>query len=44
MRFKEIGIVFDITNEESYRKCIIEFISGMTDQFAISVYEEIISF
>lgn len=36
--------VFDINDEESYTKCIIEYISGMTDQFAIQVYEEIISF
>lgn len=37
-------IVFDINDEESYKKCIIEYISGMTDQFAIQVYEEIITF
>ncbi|MCR4578881.1 MAG: dNTP triphosphohydrolase [Treponema sp.] len=36
--------VFDLHDEESYTKCIIEYISGMTDQFAIRVYEEIISF
>lgn len=36
--------IFDIFDEESYTKCIIEYISGMTDQFAIQVYEEIISF
>ena len=36
--------IFDITDDESYTKCIIEFISGMTDQFAIQVYEEIITF
>ena len=36
--------VFDIFDEESYTKCIIEYISGMTDQFAIQVYEEIITF
>ena len=36
--------VFDVNDEESYKKCIIEYISGMTDQFAIKVYEEIISF
>ena len=36
--------IFDITDEDSYTKCIIEFISGMTDQFAIQVYEEIITF
>lgn len=36
--------VFDINDNESFEKCIIEFISGMTDQFAIRVYEEIITF
>lgn len=36
--------VFDITEEENFQKCVIEFISGMTDQFAIEVYEEIIQF
>lgn len=35
---------FDISDEESYTKCVIEYISGMTDQFAIQVYEEIITF
>lgn len=36
--------IFDINDNESYTKCVIEFISGMTDQFAIQVYEEIITF
>lgn len=36
--------VFDVNDEESFTKCIIEYISGMTDLFAIQVYEEIISF
>ncbi len=36
--------VFDITSDESYQKCLIEYISGMTDQYAIQLYEEIISF
>ncbi|MCQ2592799.1 MAG: HD domain-containing protein [Treponema sp.] len=36
--------VFDINDFDSFQKCIIEYISGMTDQFAIQVYEEIISF
>ena len=36
--------VFDLHDNESYTKCVIEFISGMTDQFAIQVYEEIITF
>lgn len=35
---------FDVHDETSYQKCVIEFISGMTDQFAIRVYEEIIAF
>lgn len=34
--------VFDINDNESWEKCIIEYISGMTDQYAISVFEEII--
>ena len=36
--------VFNLTDRDSYSKCVIEFISGMTDVFAIQVYEEIISF
>ena len=36
--------VFDIASDESWQKCLIEYISGMTDQFAIGLYEEIISF
>ncbi|MBC6714088.1 deoxyguanosinetriphosphate triphosphohydrolase family protein [Treponema sp. Marseille-Q3903] len=36
--------VFDLSDSNSFTKCIIEYISGMTDQFAIQVYEEIISF
>ncbi|MCI5523691.1 MAG: dNTP triphosphohydrolase [Spirochaetia bacterium] len=35
---------FDVFNLESYEKCVIEYISGMTDQYAISVFHEIISF
>lgn len=35
---------FDLNDIGSYIKCVIEFISGMTDVFAIQVYEEIISF
>lgn len=35
---------FDVRDKASYQKCVIEFISGMTDQFAIRTYEEIISF
>lgn len=35
---------FDINDYEQFQKCVIEFISGMTDQFAIAVYEEITQF
>ncbi len=37
-------VIFDVNDTESFTKCIIEYISGMTDQFAIQVYEEIITF
>ncbi len=36
--------VFDVNSPESFEKCIIEYISGMTDQYALTVFEEIISF
>lgn len=36
--------VFNLDDFNSFQKCVIEFISGMTDSFAIQVYEEIISF
>ena len=40
----ETSAVFDIFDNESYKKCVIEFISGMTDMFAIECFTEIISF
>ena len=43
MRYKTKE-VFDVNDNESWEKCIVEYISGMTDQYAIKVYEEIISF
>ncbi len=36
--------VFDVTNDESWEKCVLEYISGMTDQYAITVFNEILSF
>ena len=36
-------VLFDL-NERDYCKAIIEFISGMTDNFAIDVYNEIVRF
>jgi dGTPase len=37
-------IIYDVNNRESYVKCSLDFISGMTDNFAVKVYNEIISF
>ena len=37
-------IVFDVNDYESYEKCVIEYISGMTDAFAIDCFNEIITF
>ena len=37
-------VIFDMSKKEDYNKAIIYFISGMTDRFAMDIYEEIISF
>lgn len=37
-------VIYSIDNQEDYKLSIIEFISGMTDRFAIKSYEEITSF
>ena len=37
-------IIFDINNEKDFKKAIIYYISGMTDKYAIDVYNEIIHF
>lgn len=37
-------IVFNMKNEKDYYKAIIYYISGMTDNFAIDIYNEIIGF
>lgn len=37
-------IVFDILNENDFSKSIISYISGMTDNFAMEIYNEIIRF
>lgn len=49
LRFKqkrkyETQIVYDVNDRESYVKCCLDFISGMTDSFAIKCFEEVISF
>lgn len=37
-------ILFDISNEHDYLLAIITYISGMTDKFAIDIYNEIVGF
>ena len=37
-------VVYDYKNQQSYRKAVIDFISAMTDKFAIKIFNEIISF
>ena len=37
-------IIFDVNSEKDYCKAIIYYISGMTDNYAISTYNKIIEF
>ena len=37
-------VVYDVTKEADYAKSILDFIAGMTDNFAIDIYNEIIGF
>ena len=37
-------VIFNIENPNDYYKCILYYISGMTDKFAIEIYNEIIRF
>ena len=37
-------VIFDFHNEQDFYKCIIYYISGMTDKFAIEIYNDIIGF
>lgn len=36
--------IYDISDNKSYQNAIIDFISGMSDNFAINLFNEIISF
>ena len=42
-KFKN-SLVFDIQTQEDYYHSILTYISGMTDNFAIEIYNEIIGF
>lgn len=37
-------MVYDITKQREYNRAIIEFLSAMTDQFALDMYHELIRF
>ena len=37
-------VIFNITNKEDFYSSILTYISGMTDNYAIEIYNEIISF
>lgn len=37
-------VIFDSSNEKDFCKAILSYISGMTDNFAIEIYNEIIGF
>ena len=37
-------VIFDVYNEKDYYKSIILYISGMTDNYAIEMYKEVIGF
>ncbi|MFX1250895.1 MAG: deoxyguanosinetriphosphate triphosphohydrolase family protein [Promethearchaeota archaeon] len=40
----ENKVIYDINNEEEYFRAIITYISGMTDNFAVKVFKELIAF
>ena len=37
-------VIFDFHNEKDFYQCILYYISGMTDKFAIEIYNDIIGF
>ncbi|MCP4050794.1 MAG: hypothetical protein GY730_08830, partial [bacterium] len=37
-------IIYSINNEQDYKQAIIDYISTMTDNFAIKIFNELISF
>jgi dGTPase len=37
-------IIYDIANEMDYKQAIIDYISGMSDNYAIKAYKELIEF
>lgn len=43
-RLYQNDVIYDITNPIDYKRALIDYIAAMTDNFAIRVYHEIISF
>ena len=37
-------LIYHLDDEVEYKNCVLDFISGMSDTFAIDVFNEIISF
>ncbi len=37
-------IVYDLNNEKDYYRAIIDYMAGMTDQYVVRIYNELISF
>ena len=37
-------VIYNISDEKDYKTAVIDFISGMTDSFAIKMFNEIINF
>lgn len=37
-------IIYDLQNTEDYARAILDYISGMTDQYIIQIYDEIVRF
>jgi len=37
-------VVYDLNNEKDYYRAIIDYIAGMTDQYVVRIYSELISF
>ena len=38
------NVIFKLENENDFYKCLLYYISGMTDNFAVEIYNEIIGF
>ena len=37
-------VIYDLNDIKEYSRAIIDYMSGMTDQYIISVYDEIVRF